>query len=295
MPGSIRELWVYPIKGTKGVSLDEAEVDHRGLKHDRMFSVIDAKEEWMTSRGKERLQLAHVSNNIRGKILTISGAGMCGLGINLEHPERSAIERRITVKNKPIDVLEEPTASEWFSDYLQKKSRFVRMTAASVRDTDPAYSAAGTQTALTDNFPLLVTSQESLDELNQRIRAKNGEPVTMRRFRPSVVITGFRSAYENLMKIWKAGEVTIERARPCDRCVATLIHEDGSRQTHEPLRTLNEYRKVNWKLNGEDNNQVIFGEYAVNVQKNGTLRVGDEINVMEEAQDGWDRPIALTR
>ena len=46
----LSELWVYPVKSLGGISLDTAEVEERGLRHDRRWMVVDAGGHFLTQR-----------------------------------------------------------------------------------------------------------------------------------------------------------------------------------------------------------------------------------------------------
>ena len=54
------------------------------------------------------------------------------------------------------------------------------------RDVNPSRAHPGEIVSFADAYPLLLMSEASLSDLNQRLR----EPVDMRRFRPNLVISG---------------------------------------------------------------------------------------------------------
>ena len=48
-------LYVYPVKSCRGVSLNEATLDERGLLHDRQFLIVDAQDRFLTQRATPAL------------------------------------------------------------------------------------------------------------------------------------------------------------------------------------------------------------------------------------------------
>src|SRR4051812_10164527 len=46
----ISEINIYPVKSLKGISLNEAIVEDRGLRHDRRWMLVDEKNKFLTQR-----------------------------------------------------------------------------------------------------------------------------------------------------------------------------------------------------------------------------------------------------
>src|SRR5579859_4301743 len=55
MPLAVSALHIYPVKGLKGVDLDEARLTERGLEHDRRWMVVDAAGEFLSQRVLPRM------------------------------------------------------------------------------------------------------------------------------------------------------------------------------------------------------------------------------------------------
>jgi len=104
---------------------------------------------------------------------------------------------------------------------------------------DPDY-APGARTAFTDGFPLLLIGEGSLADLNARLPS----PVSMRRFRPNLVIAGSAPYAEDGWRRIRIGALTFQVVKPCSRCVVTTVDPDtGLAEGPEPLRTLATYRR----------------------------------------------------
>ena len=123
-----------------------------------------------------------------------------------------------------------------------------------------------------DAYPLLLTTEASLAELNARLDT----PVGMAHFRPNLVVTGCEPFAEDGWKRLRIGDVELTVTKPCDRCVFITLDAEGGRfdANQEPLRTLATYRTRQQK--------VYFGQNLL-VRTPGELRVGDPVEILESA------------
>ena len=120
------------------------------------------------------------------------------------------------------------------------------------------------QTGFADGFPVLLISEESLDDLNSRLEKK----LPMNRFRPNIVVTGAGAFSEDDWSIVRIGEVTFDVVKPCARCVITTVDQSTSETSSEPLRALSKFRHFN--------NRILFGQNLVH-HLPGKIRVGDTV------------------
>jgi uncharacterized protein YcbX len=183
---------------------------------------------------------------------------------------RSGMERReVTVWRftGPAEDMGENAAS-WISTVLQRSCRLVRFPEDVQREVSPARVGPGVLTAFTDGYPILITSEGSLEDLNGRA----GERVGMSRFRPNIVIKGAAPYAEDTWKRIRVGEVEIDIVKPCSRCAITTVDVPTAKRGKEPLATLAKYRlfeKETW-----------FGQNAVH-RSLGSIRIGDSVEILE--------------
>lgn len=126
--------------------------------------------------------------------------------------------------------------------------RLLRMAKAK-RHLDPVFGE-GLETSLADEFPLLVTSQESLKELNRRRVFGQQRPVEMNRFRPNVVVKGgfpFEEDSWHTLTQSMPGSITsdvnLRCVKPCERCsVPNVEQESGVATKDDVTKTLREHR-----------------------------------------------------
>lgn len=181
-------------------------------------------------------------------------------------------------------------AAEWFSKYLKRPIRLVRVPDDNKRLVPQDYRVEGeaNTVAFGDGFPFLLTSEGSLAGLNRELP----EPVPMNRFRPNIVVAAASGRPEDdvpfVEDTWglvRIGTHPMHVVKPCTRCKLTTVDqakgEFGSAE--EPLRTLRRVRS------SPDGKSVYFGQNLIHAAASGTVRVGDTVRVLRLTE----RPVAL--
>jgi uncharacterized protein YcbX len=178
-------------------------------------------------------------------------------------------------------VAQDPAADEWFSERLGRAVELVRVTPEHER---PGWGVHKGLTGFGDAHALMITSQSSLDGLNERIAQAGAEPIPMNRFRPNIVIAGWPEAHtEDRVLRASAGSLEFGYSARSIRCaVPTVDQATGHKRGPEPTRTLAKYRRQPDYGGG-----VSFGLKAA-VLTPGTVAVGDEILVHEWLPEGVD-------
>ncbi len=262
----LTEINIYPIKSTRRIALDASDVLAAGLPWDRRWMLVDRDGKFVTARQHPRLAL--VDTRFEGGRLCVSAAGCEALDVPLADGGGERIG--VTVWKDRLDAPRVSDAADaWFSRYLGFDCRLVRMTDDILRPVNPDYGQAGDRVSLADGFPLLVISEASLADLNGRL----ARPVSMRRFRPNLVISGCDAYAEDRWRRIRVGAVELEGVKPCSRCVFTTIDPDTGEKDPdlEPLRTLGTYRRRD--------NGVFFGRNLI-PRIPGRIRVGDPVDVL---------------
>ena len=267
-------LYCYPVKSCRGVALEEATLDRRGIVHDREFMIVDDADRFLTQRVTPALGRVKTALGKDALRLRADGAG------EIRVPWRAAnrARRQVVVWRDTVtadDAGDE--AAAWLSRVIGQPCRLVAIGEDSQRDVPAAripetYRAASggpVPVAFCDAFPLLVISQESLNDLNRRV---GGEPVlSMERFRPNLVVAGGGVPYaEDEWRTYRVGAVRMFSAGACQRCPVPTIDPETLARGPEPLRTLAGYRRV--AVGG-----VIFGQNVIHAQPGARLRIGDEV------------------
>lgn len=263
---SLSAIYYYPIKACRAQTVDAAFVERRGLEHDRRFLIVDSDGLAITQRDVSALAL--VVPNLTDTGLSLSAPNMPGLSLPVA---ADGPIRRVSVWSshsiKAIDQGDE--ASEWFSAYLKIPARLVYMPEASIRRVNPEYAVRpDDHVSFADGYPILIASQESLDDLNTRLEM----PLPMNRFRPNLVVEGCRSFEEDTWKRIRIGEVELALVKPCSRCEVTTIDQVTTVRGKEPLKTMATFRRIK-------GNKVMFGMNVIPVNE-GRLRVGERVEIL---------------
>ena len=142
-------LHVYPIKSGAALSPREAEVQSRGLAHDRRWMIVDADGRFLTGRQLPKLATLRAEPTENG--LHLQRADRAGL--HVDRPAPSAARRRVSVWK---DTLEAPdagdAAAQWLSDWLQREVRLVHMDADALRPLSPACAQPGDEVSFAWRF-----------------------------------------------------------------------------------------------------------------------------------------------
>ncbi len=263
---TVSGIFIYPVKGLGAISLVEAIVTARGLKHDRRFLVVDQNDEFVTQR--EHPKMATVWVEVEGDEITFSAPDIDSVTFPAEPNEAPTRVVRVWASHVAARAVSSG-ADRWLSEYLGFDARLVYMPDSSERAVNPDYGKPGDIVSFADGYPLLIVSEASLADLNARIVGNGGEALPMNRFRPNVVIKGCEAFAEDRLGEIRIGEATFRAAKPCARCqVTTTDQAAGEVRGPEPLQTLATYR--------DSPNGVLFGTNLIPLG-GGTIQVGDTV------------------
>ncbi|CAM9195057.1 unnamed protein product [Choristocarpus tenellus] len=188
-------------------------------------------------------------------------------------------------KDTCLAVDQGASAAAWLCQFLEMDGlKLVRMQDGFMRLTDPKYGV-GFQTGFADGFPILLTSEESLEEVNSRM--DKAEAVGMDRFRPNLVVQGWGAFGEDSWSRIRVGEVVMRVVKPCERCQVPTINQKTLEKRMEPRATLNKFRtgahlslwKESWAKG------IFFGQNVLH-EGQGVLRVGDKVEVLRVVAKG---------
>lgn len=265
----LQDLYIYPVKSLGGIRVAAADIELRGLRHDRRWLIVDERNRFMTQRQTPSMALLRVAPAHNGFLLTHAQRPEL---LPLYIPFAATPERTLFVTiwdDMVFGWRGAPAADEWLSEALGCSVKLVYMSDMVRRDVEPEHNPAGQYVSFADGYPFLLLGQASLDELNSRL----AEPVPMNRFRPNLVVSGGGAFAEDGWAQFQVGEATFRAVRACGRCVLTTVNQQTAQKSpsNEPLRTLAAYRTVR--------NAVVFGQ-NVTGPGYGRVRVGDAVRVL---------------
>jgi uncharacterized protein len=284
VPLRLTELRRFPVKSCRGEQVETAVLEPWGLAGDRRWMVVDATGEAVTAREHREMLLVHPRLRADGGV-EVSAPGHADLAV--ARPDGEPL-LDVTVHGRtPFRAsLADHDAHAWFSAVLGEPVRLVFADDPNRRQANPEYAGPGVPMSFGDAYPLLLTTEESLAALNELIatgsKADQG-PVPMVRFRPNVVVAGGTAWAEDGWRRLRIGEAVFRAVKGCDRCTIPTTDEQTAVRRHEPTYTLSRHRR--W------DGAVWFGMNLVPVTPHATLRVGDEVELLDAvaAVDGPPR------
>jgi len=281
-------LYIYPVKSLRGVAVQTAEIDELGIVGDRRFLIVDETGQFMTQRQNPRM--AQIETELSATRLTLRTANLSE--ISVPRIDNSSPKRVVSIwrsRGLRADDCGDHVA-QWLSGFLGTSCRLVRVgnefrrpvLQKPVRGLTPPVTpetptlegriVTSDLVHFADGYPFLAIAEASLDFLNDRLVSTGGEPVSMDRFRPNLVIRGAAPHAEDTWSKMQVGNLVLRAGGPCSRCIVTTTDQLTGERGKEPLRTLASYRRGT-----EDPSDVNFGQNFINETKSGTLRVGDNV------------------
>lgn len=262
----LSEIIIYPVKSLGGISLASAAVTSRGLQYDRRWMLVDEQNKFLTQR--EHPQMALLKTAIENDAIKIYHAANIADTILLPLVPAPAQTMRVNVWDDYCEAqLAADAINNWFSQKLSIECRAVYMPDSSIRKLDPNYETGPDGiNSFSDDYPLLMIGQDSLDDLNSRLQ----NAVPMNRFRPNFVFTGGLPYQEDSMKEFRINSIHFYGVKLCGRCIITCTNQQTTERENEPLKTLATYRSMG--------NKVCFGQNVIS-GSGGRINVGDIIEV----------------
>jgi len=256
----ISQLFIYPIKGLAGISVESAMVQEEGFQNDRRLMLVDAEGKFISQRTDARLAIFKTRINDDQLVVDYKEHT---IEFSLNANEEQKISS--TVWDDTVDTLEvSKKVSAWFSRLLERELRLVVREPNASRYKKLIKGPTQTKVSFADGYPYLIIGTASLEELNTKLE----RPVNIHRFRGNIIVDTTEAHEEDTWDKITVGDTQLEIIKPCARCQVINIDQGTADKSKEPLKTLATYRK--------QENKIYFGANSIAL-KNGVIRVGDEI------------------
>lgn len=257
-------LFIYPVKSCAGIALTSARLDRFGLTGDRRWLLVDAGNGFLSQRSLPAMGQIMVAASDAGLTLTFRGHEL-----TVQTPTADAARRLVDVWGDRVEALDAgDAAAVWLSSLLERHTRLVYMADDAQRLVDTDYAVHGETVSFADGFPLLLTTEASLASINAALDA----PVSMRRFRPNLVISGSAPFAEDGWRRLQIGDRVFTLAKPCARCAIPALDPDTG-LVHPRLN------KVLAAVRRKDG-AILFGQNLLQ-SGSGGLRLGDAVQVLD--------------
>ncbi|HNE05889.1 MAG TPA: MOSC domain-containing protein [Anaerolineales bacterium] len=263
---TVSSLTYYPIKACRGFDVLASNIQRMGLEHDRRMMVVTPDGEFLTQREYPRLAL--VTPTLKNEAVTLSAPNVESIQFTVQS---TGTPSPVNIwSSSGVDSIDQgDEAAAWFSNWLGISVRLVHMADGFKRKVNPIYAVnADDHTSFADGYPILIISEESLQDLNSRLDSA----LPMNRFRPNLVVKGCEEFAEDTWKRIRIGNVEMALVKPCPRCVVTTIDKETLAKSKEPLKTLSGYR--NHELGA------IFGMNTIPLNE-GKIETGMTVEILE--------------
>ena len=264
----VTRLTIYPIKSSTGFRSNRFELTKFGLYLDRNWALIDPKGKVIT--GRQNTQMLAFYSEVFSDHLMVTYNGRASIKIPFNSHQGQSIHVQIFSSiGYGLEVSEEINA--WFSEKINQECKLVIFAPNENRHIQEKHGGqSGEVVKFADMNPILLISEASLEDLNSKLDI----PVSMRNFRPNIVIDGCSAFEEDTWQKIRIGECEFRIAQQCERCVFTTINPDTleSSKTGEPLKTLSKYRRT-------QSGGVAFGVHMI-PEKLGTININDTVEIL---------------
>lgn len=214
--------------------------------------------------------------------MVLRAPGMLALHIALDQVEAPVRVRLWKDEVAAYDM--GPIAAQWFSDFLGIPARLVRFDPEHKRICSLQWTGGiEALNQFSDGYSVLVISEASLDQFNEKLAAKGHAAVGMERFRPNIVLGNPADGLElaphdedrlDLLQIaTEQGPVQLMPVKPCPRCPIPNVDPATALSSPEVGDMLQSYRQ-DARVKGA----VTFGMNAIVLQGvDHLLKVGQAV------------------
>ncbi len=277
-------LSYYPIKSCGPVEAEEVVVTDRGMQYDREWMLVGSKDQMITQRTNP--ELARVATSIEDGSLVVRVRGFGRIAVSLDREDYDD-EREIPVEvfKKPgVGIEQGAETAEFFSDYVGKPVRLLRITQPRGMNPKNRVADAAERIGFADGYPLLLASERSLGELNSYMDREVG----IDRFRANIVVSGgVLGAYEeDYWRELRIGSLQAFVVKACARCpVPNVDQQSGTlSRAREVTAALRQTRRGVSVVDGSTGE--FFGQnMTYSLGGSMTVRLGDTVSIISKSHE----------
>ncbi|EPE99113.1 MOSC domain-containing protein [Rhizobium grahamii] len=274
----ITDLFIYPLKSTRGIALQSSEIDAFGLPGDRRAMITDRDGHFITQR--ELPDLARIGVQAEPSQLHLS------MGDKQMVAQIPMAAKRMDVsiwKSIVNAAVADDASNHQLSEWLGRDVKLVFFDQDAKRSASAEWAGEGTPVTFADGYQILVTTTGSLRALNADLETHGEGRVGMERFRPNIVVDTEEAWQEDRWAAIEIGGIRFDLVKPCARCIMTTQDQStGSRDVPNPMPAMGRIRmSADRRVPGP-----LFG-WNVTPRGTGRITVGDTVRVVEERPAGW--------
>lgn len=299
---------IYPVKSCQaatvnGESPTELSVGRTGFEangaHDREWLVVEKDGLFVSQRGWNHAEMAEnartdrtlatISVDVQKERVVLSATGYEKLELPVEYDSDREPEL-VSMHGRTLWAVDEgKNPSEWFSEFLGRSVRLVRVSRERPRSLPLEYQRQGASNTVAgaDGMPFLLVSQASLDQLHDEAGEERGV-VSMDRYRANIEIDGYGIGAFVEDKIKELAINGLFRAyivKPCARCPIPNIDQKTGVNDGKSNKLLR--NRIGWVRGLADNSRQkpMFGQnlnhLPVTAEDTLYISVNDEFQVLD--------------
>ena len=266
---TVETLFTHCLKSSRGLESNAVKVLASGFLNDRTVAVVDSDNKVIT--GREFPKLMSITSSIADGNLKLSDESDETRLFKLPDSCKQTIPIKL-FRNETQGITFEARASNYISKILNGEFRLVYL-ADNFRAVSPKRGGLdGEIIGYPDSAPVHLINQSTLDYLNSKLSDK----VSVRNFRPNLVIQGMQAFEEDAWEIIQINDCKFRVQERTQRCIFTAI-DPKTYEKDEQLMPLTEIAKLR-RAKGE---RPTFGINLVPLNE-GSIKVGNAINIISK-------------
>jgi uncharacterized protein len=266
---TVRELYLYPVKGCNGSPVEALDITEQGIVGDREFTFVGDGGVLIEQKQFPKIASVQVEQTSEGLIFKHETGG------SILHKTRN--EGELISAKWVLDEFEGTDQgdeiAQWIGRILDMPIRLIRINqpwTVNFPVPDMARLHGKSKRRFTAASELSLTNLASLEALNADLDV----PIPMNRFRSNIVVDGIGAYEEDDMDSVVGENVEILQVTPAERCaIISTDQKTGDRPENNIFEVL---RKTRVKTEGKFGSGLIFGNYMT-VKKPGKLCLGDQL------------------
>lgn len=257
----IKEIWIYPVKGMRGVSVSSAMAYEEGFQNDRRYMLVDKNGLFYSQRNHPTM--AKFDSKIANNRLSFSYEDKF---FEVEESDTFPLDKVTVWDNHFLARQVSLEADHWLSEILGAPTRLMKLDKKSNRIKSIPSLDKETKVSFADGYPYLVLGTSSMDLLNEKLESEVGHD----RFRANMLLETMTPHEEDTWSHFQANEAQFQIVKPCVRCQVINIDQKSGERYKEPTKTLASYRAFGHKIQ--------FGANVI-CTKVGKVSVGDIVSL----------------
>ncbi len=244
---TISELFIFPVKSLRGVSVREATATASGLEGDRQWGVINSDGILQTQRKNPKM--ACIGANLTPSGLALACKETGEVDVATPAVDSPSIELKVWQDHCSGQLADE-NVNKWLTETLKsrEKLRLVRLSSTKERRFSKPERFNIRGQFLSDAAPYLLANQASLIALNERLTSQGNDTVDIRHFRANIVISGPEAFTEHRYeRVTEAEEhFALRLVDHCQRCSMITVDPDRGEFLPKsiPFKTLSEINNM---------------------------------------------------